>query len=156
MGRTVPSFRIVLEMEKKEWKPFRDALDKSEKKSFDEMWDIARNYVSACSNSVQLVPRQPIIISILFHHYKELMKCIREVEQIRGNRKVNNDNHYTSSSGSGDGGIIVMMMEQEKPLETYDEMVQEIEQEIIIHENIEIIEEEMFGTLDGYFRYCCG
>jgi hypothetical protein len=31
MGRTVPSFRIALAMEKKEWKPFRSALDKSEK-----------------------------------------------------------------------------------------------------------------------------
>jgi hypothetical protein len=29
MGRTIPSFRIVLEMEKEEWKPFRTALDKS-------------------------------------------------------------------------------------------------------------------------------
>ena len=53
MGRTVPSFRIALAMEKKEWKPFRDALDMKEKNEFDEMWDIPRLYVSACSNSVQ-------------------------------------------------------------------------------------------------------
>jgi len=46
------------------------------------MWDIARNYISACSNSVQLVPLQPIVISILFHHYKELKECISEVEQM--------------------------------------------------------------------------
>jgi hypothetical protein len=82
MGRTVPSFRIVLAQEKQEWKPFRNALDKSERKAFDEMWDIPRLYVSACSNSVQLVPLHPIIISILFHHYKELKQCISEVEQL--------------------------------------------------------------------------
>ena len=46
------------------------------------MWDIPRLYVSACSNSVQLVPLHPIIISILFHHYKELKECISEVEQV--------------------------------------------------------------------------
>ncbi len=51
-------------------------------KDFDEMWDISRLYVSACSNSAQLVPLQPIIISILFHHYKELKEFISEVEQI--------------------------------------------------------------------------
>jgi hypothetical protein len=56
MGRTVPSFRIVIAQEKAEWKPFREGLDKKEKKEFDEMWNIARNYVSACSNSVQLGP----------------------------------------------------------------------------------------------------
>jgi hypothetical protein len=56
MGRTVPSFRIVLAEEKQEWASFKKALEKSERKIFDEMWDIPRLYVSACSNSVQLVP----------------------------------------------------------------------------------------------------
>jgi len=56
MGRTVPSFRIVLAQEKKEWKPFRDGLDKSERKTFDEMWDIPRLYLMACSNAVSLFP----------------------------------------------------------------------------------------------------
>ncbi len=46
------------------------------------MWDIPRIYVSACSNSVQLVPLHPIIISILFQHYKELKECISEIDQI--------------------------------------------------------------------------
>jgi hypothetical protein len=82
VGRTIPSFRIVLAEEKKEWKPFRDALDKSERKLFDEMWDIPRLYVSACSNSCQLVPLQPIVISILFHHYKELLRCVGEVKEL--------------------------------------------------------------------------
>ncbi len=82
MGRTVPSFRIVIAEEKAEWKPFRNALDKSERKEFDEMWNIPRLYVSACSNSVQLVPFHPIAISILFHHYKELKECISKVEQM--------------------------------------------------------------------------
>jgi hypothetical protein len=49
---------------------------------YDDMWDIPRLYVSACSNSVQLVPLQPIVMSIMFHHYKELKECLSEVEQI--------------------------------------------------------------------------
>ena len=43
---------------------------------------------SACSNSVQLGPLQPILMSILFHQYKELKECISEVEQIE--TRVNN------------------------------------------------------------------
>jgi hypothetical protein len=82
MGRTILSFRITFEMEKAEWKPFRNALDKSERKQFDDMFDIPRLYISACSNSVQLVPLHPIIMSILFHHYKELIQLISEVEQM--------------------------------------------------------------------------
>src|SRR5215210_394151 len=86
MGRTIPSFRIALEMEKEDWKPFRNALDKSERKEFDDMFDIPRLYLSACSNSVQLVPLHPIIMSILFHHYKELAEIISEVEQIEATK----------------------------------------------------------------------
>src|SRR5215212_3856405 len=82
MGTTLPSFRNVLEMEKAEWKPFRNALDKSERKDFDDMFDIPRLYLSSCSNSVQLVPLHPIIMSILFHHYKELIQLTSEVEQM--------------------------------------------------------------------------
>ena len=37
---------------------------------------------------MQLVPLRPIIISVLFHHYKEPIHCISEVEQMYA--KVNN------------------------------------------------------------------
>jgi hypothetical protein len=82
MGRTIPSFRIALEMEQAEWKPFRDALDKSDRKKFDDMWNIPRWYISACSYSVQYVRLHPILMSIVFHHYKQLIECISEVEEI--------------------------------------------------------------------------
>ena len=88
MGRTVPSFRIVLTEEKQEWKPFRNGLDKSERKEFDEMWDIPKLYVSACSNSVQLVPLHPIVISILFHHYKELVECQKQIKLMDNNNSI--------------------------------------------------------------------
>jgi hypothetical protein len=73
-----------LQWKKGEWnKPFRNALDKSDRKKFDELFGIPRLYITACSNSVQLVPLHPIVMSILFHHYKELKKCTRKVEQMR-------------------------------------------------------------------------
>lgn len=57
MDRTIPSFRIVLAMEKDDWKPFRNALDKKDRKKFDEMmFDPPRLYISlACS----LIPYSP-------------------------------------------------------------------------------------------------
>lgn len=69
-------------MEQAEWKPFRNALDKSDRKKFDEMFDIPRFYISACSYSVQYVRLHPILMSIVFHHYKQLTECISEVEEI--------------------------------------------------------------------------
>ncbi len=49
MDRTIPSFEIVLAEEKQDWKLFRNALDKCERKEFDEMWDIPRLYIDSCS-----------------------------------------------------------------------------------------------------------
>lgn len=92
MGRTVPSFRNVIETERQEWKSFRNALDKSERKEFDKMWDIPRLYVMACSNSCQLVPFHPIAMSILFHHYKELLECCKQVELMMNEENNGNNN----------------------------------------------------------------
>jgi hypothetical protein len=82
MGRTIPSFRIALEMEREEWKPFRNALDKKDRKKFDDMWNIPSWYISACSNSVQYVRLHPILMSILLYDYKQVTQCISEVEEI--------------------------------------------------------------------------
>jgi hypothetical protein len=96
MGRTIPSFRIALAMEKEEWKPFRNALDKKDRKEFDDMWELPKFYISACSNSVQYVRLHPILMSILLYHYKELTKCISEVELIES--KVNRKKKELSTS----------------------------------------------------------
>jgi hypothetical protein len=52
MGRTIPSFRIASVIEK-EWKSFRSALDKSDRKIFDQMFSVAPLYNSASSNTVK-------------------------------------------------------------------------------------------------------
>jgi hypothetical protein len=108
MGRTIPSFRTALEMEKDDWKPFRNALDKSDRKKFDEMWDIPRLYTSACSYAVQSVRLYPILMSILLHHFKELTEC-KEVERMEA--KVNN----TVNMKAGD---LVKKKEEEEKAET--------------------------------------
>jgi hypothetical protein len=75
-------------------------------------------YISACSNSVQLVPLHPIIISILFHHYKELKECISEVELIESIRVADN------SSGKKKEGLLIKEEEkgEEKELIQMQEM----------------------------------
>ena len=69
-------------MEKEDWKPFRNALDKNDRKKFDDMWEIPRLYSSACSYSVQPVRLYSILMSILLYNFKELTQCISEAEQI--------------------------------------------------------------------------
>ena len=74
MGRTVPSYRIASERESRKWKIFRDQLDKSERKTFDEMISISRLYNVAGVGSCKPVLLHPIVMSIIFDHYKQLKK----------------------------------------------------------------------------------
>jgi hypothetical protein len=69
-------------MEERDWKLSRNALHKSDRKKFDEMWDIPKWYISACSNSLQYVRLHPILMSILLYDYKQLTECISEVGRI--------------------------------------------------------------------------
>jgi hypothetical protein len=74
VGRTVPSYRIGSERERRKWKIFRDQLDKSERKTFDEMLSISRLYNVAGVGSCKPVLLHPIMMSIIFDHYKQLKK----------------------------------------------------------------------------------
>jgi hypothetical protein len=79
MGRTIPSFRIASVQEEEEWKSFRQALDKKDRKIFDDMFSIAHFDNSACSFAAKPIRIQPIFMSIIFHHYKQLMEIKQEL-----------------------------------------------------------------------------
>jgi hypothetical protein len=83
MGRTIPSFRIASVMEKEEWKSFRKALDKKDRKIFDDMFDISILYNSASAYSAKYIRIHPIFMSIIFHHYKKLTEISERIKQIK-------------------------------------------------------------------------
>jgi len=53
VGRTVPAYRLASERERRKWKVFREQLDRSERKLFDEMMTYPRLYnvagIGACN-----------------------------------------------------------------------------------------------------------
>jgi hypothetical protein len=74
MGRTIPSFRMASVEERKEWKEFRKALDKKDRKIFDSMFLAASLYNSVSSYAARPIRIHPIFMSIIFHHYKQLVQ----------------------------------------------------------------------------------
>ena len=78
MGRTVPSYRIAAGSERRKWKSFREQLDKSERKVFDEMISYSRLYNTAGVGACKPVLLHPILMSIIFEHYMHLRKIESE------------------------------------------------------------------------------
>lgn len=81
MGRTVPAYRVASERERRKWKVFRERLDKNEKKLFGEMMTYPRLYNVAGIGACKPVLIQPMLMSIIFEHYKQLNKMgLQEIE----------------------------------------------------------------------------
>ena len=78
MGRTIPSFRIAGAIEESKWKPFRALLRKKDRKLFDDMLRLPRLYNSCCMMVCRPVVFHLVIMSILFHHYKQLQKLTEQ------------------------------------------------------------------------------
>ena len=78
MGRTIPSFRLACMAEELKWRGFRSSLDKDDRKKFDEMFSASRLYNSACSNSARPIVVHCILMSIILHHFKQLMGLMKK------------------------------------------------------------------------------
>ena len=101
MGRTIPSFRIAAILEEEKWKLFRKYLrNKNEKRLFTNMFSIVTLYNSACSYAVIPIRIFPILMSIVFHHYKILTEKNFFFHSSSGF-----DFSLPSSDGEGDGDI---------------------------------------------------
>ena len=85
MGRTIPSYRKASLIEEKEWKSFRNSLDKSDKKIFDQIFSIVHLYISASSYVAKPIRIQPTFMSIIFHHYKQLANLSKEIRKSKRN-----------------------------------------------------------------------
>lgn len=81
MGRTIASFRIAAEIEKTKWRIFRSLLDKEDKKKFDEMFSYSRLYNPTCMNACRPVLIHPILMSIVFEHYRQLKKTLTDEDE---------------------------------------------------------------------------
>jgi hypothetical protein len=73
LGRTVPSFRIALHQEEKKWRVFRASLEKKNKKTFDDIFETARLYISACMMACRPVRLESLFMAVIFHHFKQIL-----------------------------------------------------------------------------------
>ncbi len=79
MGRSIPSFRQLIEIERLSWSGFKNRLHtKEEKVAFDFIFGNARLYTQYLSNASRPVPLEPIVMGALFHNYKTLLEMDKE------------------------------------------------------------------------------
>lgn len=83
MGRTIPSFRIALEEEISSWRAFRASLGTGSRRLLDELFNEARTYCSASSNSARPSRFDGMLMGILAAHEGRLERLSAALEQTR-------------------------------------------------------------------------
>src|SRR4051794_3430492 len=79
MGRSIPSFRQLLEIEKLKMTSFKKMLPtKRDKQEFDEIFDNVRLYTSYLGNASNPIPLESVIMGAIFHNYKQLLQITKE------------------------------------------------------------------------------
>jgi len=84
MGRTIPSYRIMLEEELKRWERFRDFLRIDERAVFEDMMDECRRHASAAGAACFPSKTEGMFLSILFAHRKALKELQDKIERLNG------------------------------------------------------------------------
>ena len=79
MGRSIPSFRHLIEIERLNWYEFKKGLStKNDKEAFNTIFENAKLYTQYLSNANRPIPIEPIMMGALFHNYKTLLKLCKE------------------------------------------------------------------------------
>ncbi len=78
MGRTIPSFRLLIDIEEAEWKQFRKYLCSQDKKIFNKLFSLPKLYCHCLSNLTNPIIIQSIFMAILFHNKKIMHLIIKD------------------------------------------------------------------------------
>jgi hypothetical protein len=82
VGRTIPSYRIALELEIVRWKSFRDALDNENREAFDKLMDKCRSFAMASGSACNPIIFEPMTISILLAQEIKLLELEHELQDL--------------------------------------------------------------------------
>ncbi len=82
MGRTVVSYRLVLESEIAKWEGFRKALRAEDAVAFDRMMNACRMHASAGSMATRPVLFEAMVMSILLSQEKTIKELMTRLERI--------------------------------------------------------------------------
>jgi len=81
MGRTVPSFRVLLESIVLELAVFRRALRGEDRNAFDSIMNMARKHASSSTVTPMLDPMESMFLSILIEQQKEINR-MKEAQNV--------------------------------------------------------------------------
>jgi len=82
MGRTIATYRQILENLVENWHHFRMALRRNERELFDQLIEKARKHAGTASYDAHMDPMDSIFFSILIEQEKDIEKLKRREKEV--------------------------------------------------------------------------
>ena len=86
MGRTVPTFTMVLQQEMDSWSKFRRGLRKEDQDALDDLFRAARLQLAGSAYAARPIPFESIVMAMLVAQQRRIAELER-LEQCRGKRE---------------------------------------------------------------------
>jgi len=83
LGRTIPSYRMILEREIEKWEGFVKALRADDKAAFEELMSACRRYASAAGAATRPIVIEAMFMSIFLSHQKILKEIEATLEKLK-------------------------------------------------------------------------
>jgi len=80
MGRTLPTFRMLLQQLEVQWAPYRRALRIEDRDAFDAVMAQARQHAAASSFMVDADPMDALFMSVLVEQQRLIMELRRSAQ----------------------------------------------------------------------------
>ena len=85
MGRTVPTFTMVIQQEMESWSKFRRGLRKEDQDALDELFRAARLQLASSAYAARPIPFESIVMSMLVMQQRviqELREKVMRLERV--------------------------------------------------------------------------
>jgi hypothetical protein len=86
MGRTIPSWRLVVNDELEQMGKFKDFLRIDDKEIFDDLLRQCKHYAPYASNMASVVKEVPLMFSMLFGQHKMIFELERRLAKLEANQ----------------------------------------------------------------------
>ncbi len=77
MGRTVPTFTMVIQQEMESWSKYRRGLRKEDQEALDELFRAARLQLAGSAYAARPIPFESIVMSMLVSQ----QRCLQELRE---------------------------------------------------------------------------
>ena len=93
MGRTVPTFTMVIQQEMESWGKFRRGLRREDQEALDELFRSARLQLAGSAYAARPIPFESIAMCMLLAQHRAIVHLQRRLERLEATHDTDDNNH---------------------------------------------------------------